>query len=159
MIDFQTEREKWIWLAGIIDAEGCLTLKKIKRPTNLNRIGYQPTLDIDSTTPLFLQQIKSAFNNNGSISNGHKQKGNRKPTFHLNLSSNALRKFLPKIKPFLILKRHQVELVLEVLNILKDNHTKAGKYKEKYKDDVNRNFMRLEEIYKEIGKLNKRGVN
>ena len=150
MISFETEREIWLWLACIIDTECSLGLYKRKAGNRKIKRGFAwaPDLRCSSTTPVLLQQL-IAICKGGSISDcNFVEKRKKQKQFHL--SSNGLRRILPKVLPHLLVKRKQAELVLEALSLLhKGNNQWTGKPC---------NDERLEEIYQELRRLNQRGV-
>jgi hypothetical protein len=152
MIKFENEREKWIWLAGVIDTECSLGLYKrpaYERERVKRGFVWAPVLRCASTTPSLLEQIKRICNG-GAINQQPFQSVVRKPQKQFRLSSNGLRRILPKVLPFLIVKRRQAELLLEALSLL---HLGNNQWTGKPCNDE-----RLEEIYQELRRLNKRGV-
>jgi len=138
------EREKWIWLAAIVDCEGCLGLWK-KREKHLRRgYRYQPALTITNSSREFLELIKKTVGC-GYISRNTK----RKDWYQYEMCNNDLRRVLPQIQPFLIVKKKQCELLLEALKLLEEDRKSGGRNPEL----IDRNYERLDEIHEEIAKL------
>jgi hypothetical protein len=155
MIPFETEREKWIWLACAIDTECSLGLyKRGQGPRVSVRRGFSwsPVLRCASTTPVLLEQIKLICKG-GAINNQPFQTVARKTQKQYRLSSNGLRYILPNVIPFLLVKRRNAELLLEALNIM----GKIG-FRAKRNQYTKIDEKRLEEIYQELRRLNQRGV-
>jgi hypothetical protein len=154
MIPFKTEREKWIWLACAIDTECSLGLYKRghgKKVKVRRGFSWAPDLRCSSTTPILLEQILNICNG-GSISQCNFVDG-RKRQRQYHLSSNGLRYILPNVIPFLLVKRRHAELLLEALNIIGKEGFRAKRNQYAKIDE-----KRLEEIYQELRRLNKRGI-
>ena len=65
MVPFETEREKWVWLACAIDTESSLGLYKrpaYERERVKRGFVWAPVLRCASTTPSLLEQIKCICN-------------------------------------------------------------------------------------------------
>jgi len=108
-------------------------------------------LSISNTSLSFLKEVKRACNSGYIVKHKDKRK-NRKPLYELYVKYNGLRDILKGVAPFIIVKSKQVELLLEALDILKENkHIKWDEEK------IRNNYRRLEDIYLELKKLNKRG--
>jgi hypothetical protein len=152
MIRFQTEREKWVWLACFIDTEGNLGLYKRKAGKRKIKRGFAwgPELRASSTTPILLKQMKAICKCGHVHAHNFKDEQPRKPQKQYQVSSNGLRYILPKVLPFLLVKHRQAELLLEALSLL---HVGNNQWTGKPCNDE-----RLEEIYQELRRLNKRGV-
>lgn len=94
------------WLAGLIDGEGCLCLNKHK--DKHSRAGYSmvPTLQITNNCLPLLQRVRETIGA-GSIHRQHN-------SFNYALtSSERLFEVLIQVKPFLIVKRKQAEILLK----------------------------------------------
>ena len=65
---------------------------------------------------------------------------------------------LPAIRPFLVVKQRQADLVIEALQLLEENRRWAGGGKVQYRDRIDANFVQLSHIYAELRTLNRRGV-
>jgi len=101
------------YLAGLIDGEGSITILKASAKNEL----YKPRLDICSIHKPFLEEIaglletlgvKSFFLQERTIPPNHSK------AYHLIVAGQRrLLKLLPKLLPYLRLKRKQAELVIE----------------------------------------------
>jgi len=146
LFEFPSEVSKWVWLAGIVDAESSLSLIKCKKKTKRG-FQYIPRFSCASTTPLLLVQILKVTYPYGFLSSHHKDKRNDfwKKTKKVCITSNGLREILPKLIPFLILKRRQAEILLRSMQLLSHGPKSADKEQE------------LFDLRLEIKKLNRRG--
>jgi len=152
MINFETEREKLIWLACGIDTECSLSFLKVPGYGSTRRgFAWHQFLRCSSTTLVLLEQIKEICKG-GCINDFIMQRG-RKPQKQYRLSSNGLRYILPNVIPFLLVKRRHAELLLEALNIMGRIGFRAKRNQYTKIDEKS-----LEEIYQELRRLNKRGV-
>lgn len=140
-ISFGTEREKWAWLGAFIDAECSIGLYKNKCKGGKGWF-WVPRLAAKSTTPILLVQARRACNGGNIWSVA--VRGNRKPQKFFSVHSKTLRYILPNVLPFLCAKRKNAELLLEALELIG---------KRRIEDDENR----LEQIYRALQVLNKRG--
>lgn len=148
LFEFPSEKSKWVWLAGIVDAESSLSLIKCKKKTKRG-FQYIPRFSCASTTPLLLIQILKVCYPYGFLSSHHQDKRSDfwQKTRKVCITSNGLRVILPKIMPFLILKRKQAKILLRAMQLLSYGKKSAEKEKE------------LFDLYLEIKKLNRRGKN
>jgi hypothetical protein len=147
LFDFPSEESKWIWMAGLIDAESSLSLIKSKKNTKRG-FQYIPRFSCSSTTPILLLQIMKACHPYGSLSSHHYQdKRNNfwKKTKKVHITSAGLRFILPKIMPYLIVKKRQAEILIEAMKFLT-----YGKKTEVHE-------QKLGELWLEIRRLNRRG--
>lgn len=147
-ISFETDRERYLWIAAWIDAEGYLTLRKKKNQ-------WLPFIAVRNTNkfPLdILQELTS-----GKVFFFRIKDERRKDIYTLYLSPNKCRKWLPKIKDFLVIKHKQAELMLTALELLKDNQRWSGGNKSQYAYKIQANDLRLQAIYEQIKFLNRVG--
>ena len=134
------------YVAGFIDGEGCIYACKIK---TRNSYTINGKIIIGCTNKESIEKIHQMVENNGSRNiTQHKQKPNWKPMFRLELPQQKGARLLQQLLPYLIIKKKQAELFIELAN-LKSKSKPFKKYKEE----------RQEEIIKEFKELNKRGVN
>ena len=139
---------EYAYLAGIIDGEGCLTMYKEVNKSCKRGFQYHPLLRITNTCKKLLIRIKKDLGM-GFICWTTKRKGNRKDVGNLSLNSTGLRKLLPHIKPYVFIKKEQllcIEKALSLLNLRQN----SVQHDESYK--------KLDEIYLQLRKLNKRGI-
>ncbi len=124
------------YIAGMLDSSGKITVVKV--PTSPNSVYIKVVLKADKEEPL--QQIKEIYG--GSI---RKQKR----IYHLVLTHRKAKKLLEDVKEFLISKREETDIVLE---LYRDRFTR--KYEAERKKQI---VKKLLEIKKEKPKLIKEG--
>jgi hypothetical protein len=158
MFEFETEREKAIWLAAWIDAEGNISLQK-REAHKVNRRGvWLPWIAISNTNLEVMQALSDA--SQGSIRVVRKATGKWRQTYNIYVSPNKCRKLLPLIRPFLVIKQRQADLMMEALDLLHDNLKAtggSGDIRVSRHERVDRNVHRLGEIHQELTRLNQRG--
>ena len=139
------------WLAGIVDGEGTLTLCKRYNPEM--RRGFQWTIAAHiSNTSLDLlgKASKLLANRPHAYTKKKPTPKNWKDCYILVLNPNIAREILPLLIPHLTAKKRQAELLVEALKLMRENvWWQVG--------GTAQNDKRLEEIYLEIRRLNKRG--
>ncbi len=102
------------YIAGIIDGEGSLMVYPFK--TKKGYVIYQSRLAVCNTKKELIDYLMKTTGI-GRTRVSHTPL--RKPFYYWALSSENIRKFLPIIFPYLLLKRKQAELLLEYLSIVK----------------------------------------
>jgi hypothetical protein len=139
------------WLSGIIDGEGNLGLFKETRKNFKAGVTYKPRLNISNTDINIINKCRDIIGYGSIIPHNHKKRISigQKPCWILDVSSNGLRDLFPKIR--LIAKEKQKQLLLKAMVIL-SNH------KGKKNPRTDAEIKRLEIIYLEIRRLNKRGI-
>jgi len=118
MVEFQTEREKWAWVAALIDGEGTLTLSRAGSPGLLH-----PCIRITNTNLELLEEIKRHTGMKGIFyyrRRDHGRFGHKAQAF---VEARGLRLVLSILKntlPFLIVKRWRAEVAVEYLESIVD---------------------------------------
>lgn len=95
------------YIAGIFDGEGTLVIGKYPRPDTQN-LGYRAYMAFSNTHVPLLQYLKSVVG--GKII--HMKNG----CYTLTLTTSEIRRWLPEILPFLIVKKEQAEELLTFLD-------------------------------------------
>lgn len=126
-----------MWMASALDCEGTITFHSGKSQ-------FQTVVRIEMCSAAFVRRV-------GGLCGGWSgidlpQRGNRKPHSIWQVNANGARWLLPQILRFLIVKRRQAELVLEVLSI-----NRMGKRR------TEKTVRRCYRIRDEMWELNKRG--
>ncbi|MCC9609491.1 LAGLIDADG family homing endonuclease [Blastopirellula sp. JC733] len=144
------EEKKWLaYLAGLIDGEGTLTIRKSHRAHRQGRVTYNAMATIPSTNYSLLNRIMGWTG--GVIREKLKRSDNHKQCFELHLGPTELRQILPGLKPLLLLKQSQAKLLMEHLEV-------AGHFNRKDPNAVADYMSGREEVYQQLKKLNKRGT-
>jgi len=132
------------WLEALIDSEGCIGLCKIK----MRRLDRGSTWDtyavIFNSNKNLLEKAMAILKTNCRID--VVQQGNSKPVYRLHLNRNCITALFPQIQ--LIAKETQRQLLLEAIDLISE-----------HQPHYTVNYIRLTQIYEEMKKLNKRGIN
>ena len=94
------------YLAGIIDGEGCLDIRKMKN----DRRYYSARLRVGMVDKEFIEWLRNSFG--GSIY-CRKQNGNNRTSYTWQVDAKMTMKILEKIYPYLRLKKKQAEIVMK----------------------------------------------
>jgi len=146
-----TTEQKWVWLACAVDGEGNMTLSATMRSDIGRRHpAYKPRVIISNSSQAFVDFAKSLVGCGYMIV--HKDsRPTRKDVYDFSCPQGKLLDFLTNIRPYLLIKRKQCDLLMEALQILQDNrHYRSGLTLEK-------NFERLQKIKEELHIANKKG--
>ena len=102
------------YIAGVLDGEGTILVGKYPRKGNRN-LAYRGFLAIGNTHVPLLQFIKGVIG--GKIIMQKKSSGDYAGSicYSLSLTTNEIRKWLPELLPFLIVKKEQAEVLLAFL--------------------------------------------
>ena len=137
------------YITGAIDGEGCLTCFKRKGKKLKLGFGIRPRLSITNTCPEFLSYLKEIIGFGFIRPVRYKrQREHWKKVQIFDVGSKGLKILLPEIKNGLIIKKHQAELLLELIQINEENNKQRS---------TKGNTERMIEIFNEIKKLNKKG--
>jgi hypothetical protein len=112
------ERDR-IWLAAMIDAEGCMFIHK-RKVGQSNGQGYVRKndsygsgLEISSTDRVIVENVARITGRGSICSQSPEQNERRKQTiYRWNLRSNECREVIREVYPYLIAKQHEARLVL-----------------------------------------------
>lgn len=146
-----TKAITWQWLAGFYDGEGCLNLthNKSKRLT-----AFSPQIDLVNTNQPAMELIISFLeaheipvyvNKSKKHARFHRDSGrSHKQRMTIRIARmKSVKRFLEYLKPHLVLKREQAELLLEFVSSRAEGYTRT----------TERDF----EIYKRLRELNGKG--
>lgn len=149
-----TEREVAIWLAGLLDGEGYIGL--VNRTPEIGRQHFRSYTTV-AGTDLRLMDALQERTRAGRVYK-HKRTGNertKKLAYTWRLTAEEQRKWLPRVLPFLVIKKEQAEALLRALE-LKDQlrFTKGFRITAQTRDDL---AGQISEIYLELRQLNRKG--
>ena len=104
----------WAYFAGLIDGEGCFLLTKHKNKIVKTGFSWNPSLRIANLDSRPLELLRREV---GGIIKCQ-IKGKSKIYYYI-AYGEVLRKILPNIEPFLIIKKEQAQIIQKVLYLLK----------------------------------------
>jgi len=148
------KKEDWAYLAGIIDGEGWIGVRRIKDRSGRSSYPYHyvPELSVSNTDERIIKWIRNIFQV-GCIDCWHNKKNpHRKPVYKWRISRKVELSFvLENTLPFLIIKKEQALIIMK-LRLLMDKTkpcpgnplTKSAREQREY-------------CYNELKRLNKRG--
>jgi LAGLIDADG-like domain len=108
------EEKDLVRLAAFIDCEGTITLQRWNK--NKGGCNIQPRVSIFNSDPVFVEHVLDIYNRLGVkiFIETQKRQSNHKVVYRLVvLGINRVHKVLTAIKPYLINKRGQADVVLE----------------------------------------------
>lgn len=108
------------YIAGIIDADGSISIGCRRRNHKLTEYNHTWTtkVEISMSQHNVINFIYKSIGERGSLY--MKLPENGKPLLRLTLEANTCREILPQLLPYLIAKREQAELALEMLDIIRN---------------------------------------
>lgn len=150
------------YMAGIIDGEGCISARrrshrKGKRPNST------PTLAIANTHRGLLEWVTVKFGGNICSPRNQIRRPTHKQIYQWSMEGSCVYDLLRLVLPYLVVKRNQAEVVMEMVEI-KDNASPEnggtcagiGGTGSDYTDHT---FDKLDDLWAKIQKLNQRGVS
>ena len=147
------------YLAGLIDGEGSLEIRKRKKPECKNGIMYVARIRITLTDKTLIYWLKDSF---GGWISERIGKENHKDSYEWCLNYGSNKKFLDKVFPYLKVKKKHGEILKKFLNTFKKDSYKIVKNKLGYgtglhKELTDKIVKEREELYQQIKELNIRG--
>lgn len=135
----------YAWLAGIVDGEGCLTIFRRTNKSSSKKEIVSPAASatITNTNVLMLEKCMKIFDENGIIYSfvNPRNSATRKVMRIQIRNYVSLKKFVSIIKPYLIAKAKQLNILEEFL----EEASKRSKTNESY----SKKMFLLEKIQKE----------
>ncbi len=140
------------YLAGFVDAEGCLMIAKAKR-LDYRRSLYSAKVSIGNTNRMILEDLQRAYG--GILANQPARRAGWKDAYQLIWIGRRVERFLSVVGPHLQIKRRHAKVLLQFIG-----HKKKTRQKR-----VGRAFAPLpqrvvayrESLYLQIKKLNAKG--
>ncbi|KKN34944.1 hypothetical protein LCGC14_0788850 [marine sediment metagenome] len=142
---------KYAYLAGLIDGEGCIQIKRQKDSAKSFGFYFRLEVQITSTNEKLIAYLIS--NHDGYIYKQKSANPKHKTALHWRVGSTTAKKLLEKVFPYLIIKREQAQVAYKFQQILDDNPT-SGKREAMTKDMLSQRSV----LYKKVRGLNQKGV-
>ena len=137
------------YIAGIIDGEGCFIISPDMRSGVLR--GYAVMLEISNCDFALLEAIKEWLGA-GFIRPKPRDLARHRPNFVLRITGDTLRELLINVRPFLIIKKRQSDLVAKTLEL----NQRKGKTKTAFFSSER--IAQIAPLHAEIRRLNHRGA-
>jgi hypothetical protein len=142
------------YIAGFVDGEGYLSIVPYHHSVS-NKIYYKTNIKVANTNKEIIEWLKAEFGGWIYVRKFASDK-NYKDAYCWQMSGKNSIDFLMGIQPYLRIKRRQCELLLEKSRIESSRNMKVSNDNREYSEDISN---RIEEIYLELRRLNKRGRN
>lgn len=114
-----SESENYAYIAGLLDGEGCFYAETRKYVISL------PSVYISNTNKRVLEWVQEVLGY-GRLENHSPNNPKYRQGYRLIFGANNLRKLLPKIIPYLKIKRLQAIFLKEIL-LIKERQNNTGK--------------------------------
>jgi hypothetical protein len=105
---------KLAYLAGIIDGEGCIAIRKSKRTGTCKSTRYAAAVTVGNTSCHLIEQLVGTFGV-GCVTYRYPTKTKR-ACYLWSLPSRGAREVLRAVQPYLIVKREQAAVLLEFID-------------------------------------------
>lgn len=138
------EHDVFVYTAGIVDGEGYISVTPHSACNT-----YTPVVKVTSVDKVLTDFL---LENLGGYVYKREFKGNQRPAYSWEIKNKKpVKKFLTPIRPYLLIKRRQADLVIEYCSYsMKQIHPKYLSFRKDVQD-------RLHEIYKLLRSYNRRG--
>jgi hypothetical protein len=140
------------YLAGLIDGEGYVGIRRClkKEKGRKDQLEFKPTVVIANTNYNLMLMLKKTFY--GSICK--KNLGLKilwKQSYSFEFNRTEIKEILPKLIPYLIIKKEQAILVMDLFKTYKNHYGVGHAY-------TKEQISKKEELHIKSLKLNKRGI-
>ncbi|MCK4307123.1 hypothetical protein KAW50_02725 [candidate division WOR-3 bacterium] len=141
-MESKPNQKEIIYLAGLLDGEGCFTIDRYKNP----KLRYNPKIVLQWTENKLSGLLREKFGGDLHKVAPRKDFPNRKPQYRWQIQNNTLRRLLPSLIPFLKVKHRQARILDSFFREKKsDGYGKGLPLKE---------LDRRERLYQKIRTLN-----
>lgn len=142
------------YVAGIVDGEGHVGVAKTKQTGSMRSTRYAGVLIVGNTSRQLIEELVAVFGI-GSIS--YRRGSERTKGFFLwAIQSRNARDVLVRVRPYLVVKRAQADLVIEFVDGFESfKGGRAGKFGGQTVSE--RELARRSRIYEELRRLNRVG--
>ncbi len=140
------------YLAGLIDSEGCFRIKKWKPKNKPNNV-YAICLEIGNRRFPIFEFLTTRF---GGSTIYISERANKNASATWTISAFALSQLIPKILPYLIIKKEAAEKVMEFYSTNLSNG--GDRHSEQFKQLYKEKLALREIIVDQIHKLNLKGL-
>lgn len=117
-----TRREKVIYLAGLIDGEGCIGAYNIRSKGDRRAANYVVNLRVTMKSPAPIKMLHDVFGGNLKVY-ASKGKGKPGPYFAWQIRATKCIEVLKELKEFLTEKKSQAEVAIEYHDICQEQRS------------------------------------
>lgn len=103
--------EDLAYLAGLVDGEGHISLHKHKSPACKRGYSYRVVLCITNSQTSLLTYLQNKFG--GRIDKQGKSAFSGRQIYSLRFNVELMKELLPKLLPYLVLKKPEAQIILE----------------------------------------------
>lgn len=150
------------YVAGLIDGDGYLGIMRKSSKRSLARVHYTPVVKVGMTDKDIIEWLQKSFGGNFY----HRDNGQYKDLYQWKLANRTMKPFLDAIYPYLRVKKAQADVLKRFFGTFgsDDYYQKKQKgglrnggtrYSKTLKDET---LEYRKELYKQIRKLNHRGI-
>jgi hypothetical protein len=150
----ETSPIKLAYLAGVIDGEGCIGIRKTKRTGSCKSTRYAAAVTVGNTSRLLIEQLVGAFGV-GCVTYRYPTK-TRRACYLWSLSSRGARDVLRAVQPYLVVKSEQASVLLEFIDNF-DSFKGARPGKKGGQLVSPEELARRERLYQQLRALNRVG--
>ena len=115
------------YAAGLIDGEGCISIKKVSNFNTKRNVEYSLQININMTDIESLDFMFGGFG--GRLYKNLQSIENRLPVNRWEITREPAKKFLKQILPFLKVKKSQAELAIRFQELRKKEERENGRYR------------------------------
>jgi hypothetical protein len=101
------------YIAGLFDADGLVRVQVWAKP-NSSHVRYQVKAAVGMTHRPIIEQLHARFDGSLHLNRPDKKNKNHRPVFVWNVASQKAAVFLQAVLPYLVVKREQAELALQL---------------------------------------------
>lgn len=101
------------YMAGLFDGEGCVMVRVWRKP-NSPHIRYQPAISLGMTYRPVIEQIHRQYGGSIHLNDHSKRNKKHRAQFNWVASSQVAARVLRAMLPYLIVKKDEAELVLQL---------------------------------------------
>ena len=110
------QETEFAYLAGYIDGDGCFYIDTVKAKKGIERLHYRSILKFASVDICIMEWLKQFLGIHfwKKVENRNKNFTNRRQVYEANLTGESLDKLLPKILPYLRIKKRHCEIMIKM---------------------------------------------
>ena len=146
----------YAYLAGLIDAECCLSIHHYK-PKNKPNVVYKIHLSLNNTKRPIFQWLAERFGGNFQFIDRESKNPNHSDQLKWSLSGKALSKILPNIVKYLEYKKPVCEELIKFYATTLSNG--GARHTEEFRESYSKIIEKRERIVHKVHQLNKKGIS